>query len=272
MTPCPNCGAELTGDFCSRCGQRDLDLERPIGSLASELVRDTLDLDGRAADTLKVLMLRPGVLTSDYLAGRRRRYTPPLRMYLVLSVVFFLLVSWVASRGVLLDAGQVGADAARHQAWFVSEPLPRLMFFLLPVFALLLKAAFPGRLYFDHLIMSLHVHCAAYVVLMFIIPLERAASDHWLPLVLQLALAAYLAAYFYLSLRQVYGQSRGATAAKAAAVVTGYLLIFALAVAMAHRLPDPAASPADPSDGVRLEPRWRPAAVGVTDGADLFIK
>lgn len=250
MAACRNCGAELAGDFCSRCGQREMDLERPIQSLASDLVRDTLDLDGRAATSLKVLMLRPGLLTSDYLAGRRRRYTPPLRMYLVLSVVFFVLVSWVAARGVLVDAGQEATDAARHQVWFVSEPLPRLMFLLLPVFALLLKAMFPGRLYFDHLIMSLHVHCAAYVVLMFLVPLERAASDHWLSLALQLGLLIYLVGYFYLAVRRVYGQSRTKTAAKTAAVISGYLVIFALVVAAAHKLPDPVAGPAGTVDAV----------------------
>jgi hypothetical protein len=38
------------------------------------------------------LMFKPGFLTREFLAGRRARYLPPLRLYLVLSVVFFLAI------------------------------------------------------------------------------------------------------------------------------------------------------------------------------------
>jgi hypothetical protein len=41
--------------------------------------------------TLLPLLIRPGKLTKDYLEGRRARYMPPFRMYLVLSVVFFVV-------------------------------------------------------------------------------------------------------------------------------------------------------------------------------------
>jgi hypothetical protein len=36
-------------------------------------------------------MLKPGRLTRDYLEGRRARYMPPFRMYLVTSLVFFVI-------------------------------------------------------------------------------------------------------------------------------------------------------------------------------------
>jgi hypothetical protein len=36
-------------------------------------------------------MISPGKLTRDYLEGRRARFMPPFRMYLVLSIVFFLV-------------------------------------------------------------------------------------------------------------------------------------------------------------------------------------
>ncbi len=231
---CENCGCALTGSFCARCGQQDVNLHRPILGLVQTMVRDTLDIDGRALRTLRTLLLEPGVLTSDFLAGRRRRYTPPFRMYLIISVLFFVCVAWFASRGVLLDAGPESQTEARHQASFVAETLPRLMFVLLPVFALLLKWVFSNRLYFDHLIMSLHFHCAAFIVLALIVPLERVASAHWLPLVAQLVLFAWLLVYFYAALREVYRESRAASATKGLLVLLGYLLAFAVAVWAAH--------------------------------------
>ena len=50
-------------------------------------------LDTKVARTLATLVRRPGTLTTEFLAGRRMRYIPPLRLYLSLSVLFFLLSS-----------------------------------------------------------------------------------------------------------------------------------------------------------------------------------
>ncbi len=94
MPECRNCQSRLDGAYCQECGQRSIDLERPIWSLVGDIVKETFELDGRAALTIKTLFLRPGVLTDEFLAGRRRTYTPPLRLYLVISISFFILVAW----------------------------------------------------------------------------------------------------------------------------------------------------------------------------------
>jgi hypothetical protein len=75
------------------------------------------------------------------------------------------------------------------------------MFVLLPVFALLLKLGYRQRLYFDHLIFSLHLHSAAYVAMAVMLPLEEASNQHWLPLITQLLAVIYLLAYFVIALR-----------------------------------------------------------------------
>jgi len=143
---CRNCDSVLTDTFCAACGQKDLDLERPLTQLIGEIIREAFDLDGRAWRTARTLFRHPGLLTSEYLAGKRRLYTPPLRLYLAISVSFFVLMAWAASAGVLLEPGQTVADDAAVQARFMSDDLPRLMFILLPAFAVLLKAALWRRL------------------------------------------------------------------------------------------------------------------------------
>lgn len=196
-----------------------------MNHLIGEVLRETLDLDGRAVRTVRTLFLHPGVLTEEYLAGRRKVFTPPLRLYLVISVSFFVLVAWLALQGLLLDPGQtVDLDAA-SQAQFMSDELPRLMFVLLPVFALLLKLAFWRRLYFDHIICSIHLHSAAFVVLAVMLPLEELASEHWVPLVAQVMLLIYFIAYFTVSLRRVYRASWPAASLKTFAILMVYLVI-----------------------------------------------
>jgi Protein of unknown function (DUF3667) len=230
VTQCRNCQTQLEEVFCPNCGQKDVDLERPLVDLVGEVLRETLDIDGRAWRTLRTLVRHPGVLTSEYLAGRRRWYTPPLRLYLVISVTFFVLVAWLASQGVLLDPGQTREADAASQAQFMSDELPRLMFALLPIFALLIKIVFPGRLYFDHIIFSVHLHSAAYVVLALMLPLERIAGEHWLPLVAQVALLVYFLGYVVTSVRVVYSAGWLMASLKSLAILFGYMVLVSIVI------------------------------------------
>jgi hypothetical protein len=90
---CLNCGEVLSGQYCSYCGQRADVRVISLWELLRDLVGDLFELDSRLWRTLRPLVTRPGLLTREYLSGRRAQYTPPFRMYLVLSVVFFLVVS-----------------------------------------------------------------------------------------------------------------------------------------------------------------------------------
>ena len=222
---CLNCGSTLGGEYCAECGQRDIDLERSFPALAREVIEESLQLDGRAASTLFTLVCRPGELTRQYLSGRRQLYTSPLRLYLVISVLFFLVAAGVVGQGVLLSDSQTIESHASQQAQFLADELPQLMFLLLPVFALLLKACFQDRRYFHHLIHSLHLHSAAYLVLAVLLPLERAAETNVFLLTLQLVLFTYLMAYLVLSLRRVYAQRWGSSAGKALLIFLVYSVI-----------------------------------------------
>jgi len=89
-SPCANCGAPLQGPWCHACGQLAEDFERSVWSLVGEAIEHFLDADGRVFHTLPRLILRPGSLTRDYLAGKRAPQMPPLRLFLVVIVAFFL--------------------------------------------------------------------------------------------------------------------------------------------------------------------------------------
>jgi hypothetical protein len=230
MTRCQNCDTSLEHTYCPNCGQKDVDLERPMGALIGQLLKETFDIDGRAFRTIRALFRQPGFLTSEYLAGRRRSYTAPIRLYLVVSVSFFVLVAWLASQGILLTPELHSEQDAASQAQFMSNELPRLMFVLLPIFALLLKTAFSDRLLFDHIVYSIHLHTAAYVVLAFMLPLERIADKHWLPLIAQVILLGYFLIYVVVSLRRVYHANWSVTTLKSVAILGAYLVVFSFAI------------------------------------------
>jgi Protein of unknown function (DUF3667) len=113
---CDNCGAPVPGRYCSACGQR---LEPPVHSLwhfSRVATEDLTHADSRLWRTLTALLFKPGRLTREFLAGRRARYLPPVRLYLVLSVLFFLIASAVHTRFTVLA---FDADHPSH-----NKPLP----------------------------------------------------------------------------------------------------------------------------------------------------
>jgi len=88
---CLNCGTELRGQYCGTCGQRARGRLISLWELLQDAFGDLFEMDSRLWRTLIPLLIRPGRLTLDYLEGRRARYMPPFRMYLVLSVIFFVI-------------------------------------------------------------------------------------------------------------------------------------------------------------------------------------
>lgn len=88
---CLNCDARLLGQYCGNCGQRAQGRFISVWELVRDAVGDLMDVDSRLWRTLYLLAFRPGRLTSEYLQGRRARYMPPFRTYLVLSLVFFFV-------------------------------------------------------------------------------------------------------------------------------------------------------------------------------------
>lgn len=92
LPTCSNCGASVQGHYCGQCGQR---LEHEIHSVwhfTREATEDLTHADSRLWGTIYALLFKPGLLTREFLDGRRVRYLPPLRLYLVLSVLFFLVL------------------------------------------------------------------------------------------------------------------------------------------------------------------------------------
>jgi len=81
------------GPFCYACGQKQQGVDRFFLSLVGEALDNIFSLDSRTAKTMFGLFFRPGFLTSEYFAGRRARYIQPLRLYLIVSLVFFLILS-----------------------------------------------------------------------------------------------------------------------------------------------------------------------------------
>ena len=90
---CLNCGAKLDTKFCAHCGQKNKDYRLSFKDLFSDFLEELLDMDSRVLRSVRMLFTKPGFLTSEYIKGKRISYLPPVRIYLVASVLFFLILS-----------------------------------------------------------------------------------------------------------------------------------------------------------------------------------
>lgn len=112
--PCRNCGTQVDERYCPQCGQLAASFHRPVISLVAETISDSLALDGRIARTLPRLLFRPGSLSRDYSEGKRSRYVPPFRLFLLSSLLFYLVVfAFVESSGIVSNIDLVRQGEAR---------------------------------------------------------------------------------------------------------------------------------------------------------------
>lgn len=93
-THCLNCGTELSGPFCSACGQK-AHLHRSVIHAAEEFLHGVVHFDSRFWNTLPLLVFRPGKLTRDYVMGKRARYIPPVAVFLLTIFSMFLLFAFL---------------------------------------------------------------------------------------------------------------------------------------------------------------------------------
>lgn len=86
---CLNCGATVTGRYCSKCGQENRDPRESFGELLYHFFSDFTHFDSKLFSTIKYPLFRPGFLTTQYLAGKRMSYLHPIRMYIFISFLYF---------------------------------------------------------------------------------------------------------------------------------------------------------------------------------------
>jgi hypothetical protein len=89
---CLNCNARVYDKFCGVCGQENIEPQESVLHLLRHFFEDITHFDGKFFTSLKYLLLKPGFLTKEYVAGRRMSYLNPVRFYIFTSFLFFLII------------------------------------------------------------------------------------------------------------------------------------------------------------------------------------
>ncbi len=123
---CDNCGRELLGEHCYHCGQPTKGLVREFSTILGDLADTVFNIDSRIIRTIGPLFARPGYLSLEYFAGHRVRFVSPVRLFVFLSLVAFLLAQWsmdinVGDGGVRVGQGEDKTRDSLSQAKTAEE-------------------------------------------------------------------------------------------------------------------------------------------------------
>jgi len=231
---CPSCAEPGRGRYCSACGERFLgDHDFSLRHFFLDtLPHELLDIDGKFLHTLRLLLLKPGMLASEYVVGRRQRYVGPLRFYVIAFLLHATLAALLAGHGPSLsehiresDPTQLLARLAASRPgvnwndpelraslnerghWFAE--IGTMLIFL--GIAALQKLVFfrTGRRYLEHVALSLNIVSFYIVVLLFVeVGLGIFGRSHFADYDVdaqQWTGVTLLPVYWFLAIRRFYG-------------------------------------------------------------------
>ncbi len=190
---CVSCGTPLVGQYCHACGERVVDpadLRVPV--FARHLAAGTFDLDSRFWRTFRELFRRPGLLTAEFMRGRRRPYLHPLQTFLLANLLLFAVLGAFGgfstfttqlhfhvtgspyddiAQSLVERRGAPGTPEAIEYERRFDEATPRyansMVILMVPLFAAVvaLLHARRRRPFVEHLVLSLHFHAFLLILL-----------------------------------------------------------------------------------------------------------
>src|SRR2546421_384897 len=248
---CENCGAPMAGPFCAQCGQAAIDYRRSFRHIIVDVLDSFLNWDSKFFATIAWLIARPWHLTNQFLAGRRVRYVHPLRLYLLVSILFFFVVNYWA-KSIHADPSKLSAEDRADIAADLNDPdIP-------PAVKARVRGALEAKgmtqpeaqtspspeaavsprptaiFSIDHLVYALHIHSFAYLAIMLIvlitIGLNRSIPGTFAGWIIA-ALWITFAVQVFLSIRRLYRQGWFFTVFKFFLGGFAYLVVLTVALA-----------------------------------------
>ena len=268
QTACPECGQLIPERFCTHCGEKRVEAkDYSLRHFLGEALNVIANLESPLARSFYALLCRPGLLTAEYLTGRRKRYLKPLQVFVLCNVIFFfaqpltgfntlttplrvhltalphsravrdMVREAVERKGVTLEQYRASFDAT------IQSQARTLVILMVPLLACaLLPLYWRRRRYFvEHLVFATHFYS---IFLLFLLAVHYLGFGLLLA-GLKLGLITHVnedlffsslfllanAAYLFFAQRRVYGQPARATLHK-----TFWLVLAVIFIIYVYRL------------------------------------
>jgi hypothetical protein len=88
---CRNCGNQVSGNFCPYCGQRTSVYKVTFKETLQDLADTLFSVNAPLITTLKMLIINPGRLFTEYLSGQRKKYYRPVTFFILMTVIYLVV-------------------------------------------------------------------------------------------------------------------------------------------------------------------------------------
>jgi hypothetical protein len=183
---CPECGTPGVGEYCHNCGEQMETHLFSVKHYLKEVFHEFAVIDSKFFRTIPPLLFKPGFLTREYIAGRRKRYLSPARLYILVAFVSFFALGYYLNHALedlysittksngqmVFKMNDVKGERARQSAEtfirFLIEVSPYVLLLVsTPIFALILKLLYWKRriLFAEHMVFSFQFYAFSLMIL-----------------------------------------------------------------------------------------------------------
>lgn len=231
--PCINCGIELTGTFCYACGEKKLNPSKDYSIV--KFLEHTIDsfshFDSKFIRSFWALLSKPGLLTAEFIQGKRVAYMKPVQIFIVTSIIFYFIyptsttfyqsVADMKNGNILrydvtqaIQETMVAEGATMEQVvkavnLEAAQKSKAYLFLIIPFWSIMMYVLFRRSISYlvPHIVFA--VHSLSFFVLLFMIYITVflifGLSNLNDPLLIPLFVLFFV--YMFIGIRKVYGEN-----------------------------------------------------------------
>ncbi len=147
---CINCGTEISGKFCTNCGQRTTVKRITFKDTWLDFWAQVYGFDGLFLRTIRDLTIRPGVVAKTVISGNRVSYYGPVGYFFLMITLYLVFLSMMGldlldfMKGTQSSLQLEGSDTKLSQQvqGFIAENIKLFSFLFIPFQALTAKYLF----------------------------------------------------------------------------------------------------------------------------------
>lgn len=184
---CVTCHAVIGGEYCSNCGEKQIgQKDYSVKAFFKHAFGEITNIDAKFYQSFKLLFFKPGFLTQEYLAGRRKPYLKPVQMFLIANIIYFLIQPFTIYTGynttlklqmeqqiysaifsideiVETRVNRLDVPFKEYEILFNNKSsiyAKTLLIIMIPFLALILRVFFggPKKYFVEHLVFSTHFY------------------------------------------------------------------------------------------------------------------
>jgi hypothetical protein len=120
-TTCQNCGNSVTVRFCPSCGQENTETKKSFHYLFTHFLEDLVHYESSFWKAIKYLLFAPEKLSLTYLSGKRKAFMAPVRLFIFINIVSFIIFSSFTFKEIESEITQEISKSERKEDSLTSE-------------------------------------------------------------------------------------------------------------------------------------------------------